>query len=383
MLKTGLDRLLLSPELIPSGRIGLVSHSAAVTDHLIDSVSAFLSAGINLTSLFGPEHGFSSAAADGATVDHAMDPHTGLPVYSLYGKTKEPTPEMLSGIDTLLIDIQDVGVRFYTYLSTMYYCLTGCAKTHKKVVILDRPNPLNGMAVEGPMLNPSLTSFVGIINIPVRHGLTMGELAGLIVDKQHIPVDLDVISMQGWSRSMWFDQTGRTWVPTSPGMPHTSTTIVYPGVCFIEGTNLSEGRGTALPFEVIGAPWINEVDLAIRLNNEHFPGVHFRPTVFTPTSSKFAGETCKGIQLHVIDRDLFKPVETGLSIIQLIRNVYPEQLRFLSTSWEGKPPHFDLLCGNQSLRNAIELGGSLHDEFHIWYPELEQFSQTREQYLLY
>ncbi|HPH97445.1 MAG TPA: DUF1343 domain-containing protein [Anaerolineaceae bacterium] len=383
MILTGLDQLVSASKPKFSGRLGLVSHSAAVTHSLTDSVSALLSAGYNLTALFGPEHGLTSSAADGAAVDHATDSRTGLPVYSLYGKTREPSPDMLSGIDTLLLDIQDVGVRFYTYISTMYYCLTGCAKANKKLIILDRPNPINGVAIEGPMLEDDLTSFVGIFNIPVRHGLTMGELALLMVGQHQIPVELEIVKMLGWDRSMWFDQTGLTWVPTSPGMPHLSTATVYPGTCFIEGTNLSEGRGTALPFELIGSPWIDAFTLSDGLNDLNLPGVQFRPSTFTPSASKHAGYICQGVQIHVLDRQVFRPVETGLHMVQMIKNTCPNQFEFLASSWEGKPPHFDLLCGTSTVRTSIENQSGIEKEIASWRPHLESFITTRQPYLLY
>ncbi|MGQ9768886.1 MAG: exo-beta-N-acetylmuramidase NamZ family protein, partial [Anaerolineae bacterium] len=281
-VRTGLEVLCDRRDPLAGGRSGLITHPAAVLPDLTSSVDALLEAGVRLTALFGMEHGFASSAADGVAVGHGRDARTGLPVFSLYGATREPTAEMLAGVDVLLFDVQDVGVRFYTFISTLYYILRSARQHGVSVIVLDRPNPLNGLAIEGPSVAPGYGSFVGIAPIPIRHGMTIGELARYLNAEHHLGAELTVVEMQGWRRAMWFDETGLPWVPTSPAMPHLSTAIVYPGTCFIEGTNLSEGRGTALPFEVVGAPWLDGHALAHALNQLALPGVRFRPTQFEP-----------------------------------------------------------------------------------------------------
>ena len=296
MVKTGLDILVHEkPHLLANQRVGLVSMPAAVLPDLTPSLDALCGAGISVIALFGPEHGFGGAALDGAHVDHAIDPRTGLPVFSLYGAINEPTAEMLNYVDTFVFDMQDVGVRFYTYLSTLYYILRGAGQAGKSVFVLDRPNPITGSLVEGGPIAPGFESFVGIINIPMRHGMTLGELARYMNTEQALRADLHVIEMHSWPRKMWFDETALPWVPTSPARPHLSTAVLYPGMCLLEGTNLSLGRGTALPFEVCGAPWIDGYALAAALNKLQLSGVRFRATVFTPSTSTYAGIECYGV----------------------------------------------------------------------------------------
>ncbi|HEX9074266.1 MAG TPA: DUF1343 domain-containing protein, partial [Anaerolineae bacterium] len=249
MIQTGLDVLITERlDLVRGRRVGLVTQPAAVRADLTHAVDALLGAGVRLTALFGPEHGWDGSAADGAAVDDAVDARTGLPVYSLYGETREPAAAMLANVDVLAFDMQDVGARFYTFISTLFHILRAAAKNDKAVVVLDRPNPINGAAVEGPLVEPGLESFVGILPIPIRHGLTCGELARYIAGECKLRVDLTVVAMRGWKGTLWFDETGLPWVSPSPAMPHLATATVYPGMCLVEATNLSEGRGTALPF---------------------------------------------------------------------------------------------------------------------------------------
>lgn len=384
MVKTGLE-ILLSSRLTPlkGRRVGLVTHPPAVLPDLSHAMDAFLAAGINLVALFGPEHGFEAAAADGAAVADSIDRRTGLPVYSLYGPVKEPTPAMLAGVDALVFDMQDVGARYYTYVSTLFYTLRGAAKTGAPVIVLDRPNPINGRAVAGPMLAPGYESFVGIAPMPIRHGLTAGELAQYFNAEFGFRADLTVIPMEGWQRSMWFDETGLPWVPLSPGMPQLSTAIVYPGTCFLEGTNLSEGRGTTLPFEIAGAPWLDGYHLAQALNNLALPGVRFRPVSFVPTSSKHAHQDCLGVQLHVTDREAFEPVIAGLHLIATCRSQAPGEFEFLDSSWEGGKPHFDLLAGSAQLRQALSAGQPVSDLAQGWSADRSRFETIRQKVLLY
>ncbi len=383
-MMTGLERLMRNGALLLRGRrVGLVTHPAAVTRDLIDSVSALLQCGVTLTALFAPEHGFSGTVGDGQIVRDAVHGRTRLPIYSLYGATPEPTPTMLADIDILVFDMQDVGVRFYTFISTLLYVLKGTAKAHIPVVVMDRPNPVTGIVREGPVLTPGFESFVGVATIPLRYGLTLGELAHYLNHTQGVNAELTVIPMAGWQRDMWFDDTGLTWVPTSPAMPHFSTTLVYPGMCLLEGTNVSEGRGTALPFEVCGAPWIDGEALAGSLNALALPGVRFRAMQFVPAASKFAGEVCGGVQIHVIDRAVFRPVTVGLHLLAALKTLYPADFAWLPQSWEGAHPHIDLLTGTDGVRQAIDAGADVTELTAGWADAVAEFEQASRQYWLY
>lgn len=376
MVKTGLDILVHEQvHLLKEQRVGLVSIPAAVLPDLTSSLDALRGVGINITALFGPEHGFGGAALDGAQVSHTTDPRTGLPVYSLYGAVHEPTAEMLTSVDVLVFDMQDVGVRFYTYLSTLYYVLSGAGKTGKPVFVLDRPNPITGTRVEGGPIAEGFESFVGIVNIPMRHGMTFGELARYMNEECALHADLKVIEMRGWQREMWFDETGLPWVPTSPAMPQLSTAILYPGMCLLEGTNLSLGRGTALPFEVCGAPWLDGYVLAEEVNRRQLPGVRFRPTVFTPCASNHTGSECHGVQVHVIDRAALLPIEMALHLIRVARRLSGE-------AWKWNP-HFERLAGDGTLRSALESETNAPEILASWEESVSTFLHRREKYLLY
>jgi uncharacterized protein YbbC (DUF1343 family) len=341
-------------------------------------------AGVNLAALFGPEHGFSAVVADGKAVQNAVDERTQLPIYSLYGDTREPNAAMLAGLDLLVLDFQDVGVRFYTYLSTLFYVLRAAGTHGLPLLVLDRPNPINGMQIEGPLIDPGYESFVGIVaSLPVRHGMTLGELALLLNAEYHLNAPLTVIPMQGWSREMWFDQTGLPWVFPSPAMPSLATTVVYPGMCFFEGTNLSEGRGTALPFELIGAPWIDGNALAERMNALGLPGVRFRPVTFEPSASKHAGQVCHGVQVHVLDRAAYQPVATGLHLVAGFIAAGGPDFAFLETSWEARPSQMDLLTGSPTIREHLSARQPVEALLAGWNQTREQFAALREPYLLY
>ncbi len=383
--QTGLDVLVhKQPGLLKGRRVGLVSHPAAVTLKLEHATQALLATGINLVALFGPEHGFSASAGDGVPVGTSQDASTGLPVYSLYGELLAPTADMLAQVDVLVFDLQDVGVRFYTYLSTLYHLLQAAADNDCPVVVLDRPNPLTGLRMEGPLLEPGFQSFVGILPIPICHGMTLGELAWLIQAETGTVLDLTVVPLGGWNRRLWFDQTGRTWVPTSPAMPHLSTAQVYPGICLLEGTNLSEGRGTSLPFEIIGAPWVDGNVLAQHINQLRLPGVFMRPTSFIPAASKYQGQVCHGVQLHVLNRDVFSPLQASLELIRSCQKLFPHHFVFLKPQGEGVcHPYFDLLAGSSQLRMDLEMGRGVEDIMDSWQPGLEEFSIRRKPYLLY
>jgi uncharacterized protein YbbC (DUF1343 family) len=384
VVETGLMRLVGQGGAPLQGRrVGLVTHPAAVLPDLTLSLDALLGIEARVTALFGLEHGFDGSAADGTAVADAHDPRTGLPVFSLYGAIREPTSDMLTDVDVLVYDVQDVGVRFYTFVSTLYHVLAAAARHGRAVIVLDRPNPISGVTVEGPLVAPGLQSFVGIMSIPIRHGMTTGELARYFNTEGRLGADLSVVSMRGWKRSMWLDATGLPWVPPSPGMPQLATATVYPGMCFIEGTLLSEGRGTALPFEVVGAPWLDGYALAQALNRQALPGVRFRATHFTPFASKHVGSPCEGVQVHVTDRQAFRAVETGLQVVAACRALAPDRFEFLPSSWEARPPHFDLLTGDAAIRKGLVAGIPVADMVSGWPVVASAFDKARQPYLLY
>jgi uncharacterized protein YbbC (DUF1343 family) len=375
-VRTGLECLLdRSAAELRGARVGLVTHPAAVLPDLTGVLEALLHAGVRLTVLFAAEHGFAGAVADGALVSDAVDAYTGLPIHSLYGPTNEPTPAMFQSVDVLVFDMQDVGARFYTFLSTMLYVLKGAARAGKPVVVLDRPNPITGTHLEGPLVEPGCESFVGMAPIPIRHGLTLGELALYLNAECRLRAELQVVEMLGWERWLWFDQTGLLWAPTSPNMPHLSTAVVYPGMCLLEGTNISIGRGTALPFEICGAPWLDGRALAASLNALAQPGVRFRPIQFTPAANRYAGELCRGLQVHVTDREALRPVSLGLHLIAAARELHPHHFE-----WN---PHFERLMGAPRAREALEAGCAPDAIISEWAGAEAAFARARSAYLLY
>lgn len=365
-------------------RVGLLIHPASIDSKLRYTQNLFLQ-NCKLKALFVPEHGLYGTQEYMEGVRSFHDPRSNLPVYSLYGKTLKPTSEMLQDIDIMVIDLQDVGTRYYTFIWTMALTLQACAQNKNPVVILDRPNPINGITLEGPILEPDFSSFVGLYPIPVRHGMTIGELATLLNSHFKIGVELEVIKMQGWNRKMWFDETELHWVMPSPNMATLETAIVYPGMCLLEGINISEGRGTSRPFALFGTPWIDEWKLCQELNKENLSGVIFRPAHFIPSTSKFKNELCKGAQLHITQRDEFLPFLTGIYIIKVIRTLYPEFFKWRQPpyEYEEKKLPFDLLAGNSWLREYIEQDKPLKEIQSQWGKELKSFKHIREQYLLY
>ena len=376
MVKTGLDILVHEQaHLLANQRVGLVSMPAAVLPDLTLSLDALRSADIHVTALFGPEHGFSGAALDGVQLGNVTDPRTGLPVYSLYGAINEPTADMLANVDVLVFDMQDVGVRFYTYLSTLFHVLRAAGKMGKPVFVLDRPNPITGNIIEGGPIAPGFESFVGIVNIPIRHGMTLGELANYMNTEHALDANLHVIEMQGWQRETWFDETALPWVPTSPAMPHLSTATLYPGICLLEGTNLSLGRGTALPFEVCGTPWLDGYALAEAMNDLQLPGVRFRATFFTPTVSNHARSECRGVQVHITDRDSLRPVEMALHLIAVARCLSGD-----AWAWN---PHFERLAGGSGVRSALDAGTTVTEITAGWEESISAFVDQRKKYLIY
>ncbi len=383
MVKTGLDVLLTEHISELKGlRVGIVANHASVTHDLVHISDALNAVGVTIGALFGPEHGARGDVADGEPVEDAVDERIGVPVFSLYGKIRFPTPESLQLIDVMLIDLQDVGARFYTFLYTMANVMEACGKHGVPVWVLDRPNPISGLNADGPVLEPEFSSFIGKYPIPMRHALTVGELAQLFSKKFGVQCDLKVVRMQGWSRGMWFDQTGLPWVMPSPNMPSVETATVYPGLCLIEGTNVSEGRGTVRPFETFGAPWINPQDIKEKLLKYELPGVMFREAYFKPNASKFQGQRCAGLQLYVTDRNIFRAPLTGVAVVCALQKLYPDDFAFRQPSSDGRR-FFDLLCGTAKVREAIELGSSPWQIAATWEPALECYRDTTASILLY
>lgn len=375
MVKTGLTVLLEDKlDLIAGKSIGLITNSTGVNENLEDNISLFLRhPDVYLKALFAPEHGLWGASQDGVKISTFHHANTSIPIYSLYGSTRKPTRKMLEGLDVLVFDIQDVGARFYTYISTMAMAMEACAENGVRFLVLDRPNPINGLKVEGNILESEFRSFVGYLPVPVRHGMTAGELALFFDEQYQIGTRLDVVSMSGWHRDMWFDDTKLPWVMPSPNMPTLDTATVYPGTCLFEGTNLSEGRGTTRPFEIIGAPWINAPALADKLNELALPGVKFRPVYFIPTFSKHKDQRCGGVQVHVLDRELFAPVRTALEMISTIRSAYPVEFQWR----DGRRYFFDLLMGTDKIRKRLSEGKPAADIIHSWEDELVKFREIK------
>lgn len=381
-VQIGLETLLREKHREIAGqRIGLVASPSSVDAQLVSSVERLLAADIELVALFGPEHGLYGEAQAGEHVGSHLDPITNLPIHSLYGATRRPTAAMLDGLDTILFDIQDGGLRFYTYLSTLVHVMEGAAEHGKRVVVLDRPVFLNGIRIEGNILDPAYTSFVGIHPLPIRYGMTAGEVAGLINEQSAIDCDLTVVEMRGWRRDAWFDDTNQPFVPPSPNLPTMEALTAYVGTCLVEGSNLSEGRGTTKPFEYIGAPFIDGASLAKALNELELPGVRFREVCFVPTFSKYRGEVCRGVQLYVTHRDRFEAVETALHLLATAKRLHPE------FAWAeappGEHPPIDLLAGSPEVRRHLDAAGSVTDLMESWKEESSAFADLRRQYLLY
>ena len=378
---------LLSSTRLRGRRVGIVSNPASVDHqfvHVVDRLMAMR--GVTVTALFGPQHGFRSDVQDNMIeTPHTSDAVRRIPVYSLYSDTREPTREMLADVDVLVIDLQDIGARIYTYIYTMANCLRACARHGVEVIVCDRPNPIGGTAIEGPMLDAGYESFVGQFPIPMRHGMTIGELARLFNDHFRIGAAVDVIRMSGWSRAQYADEAGAPWVMPSPNMPTLDTAIVYPGTVLLEGTMASEGRGTTRPFELIGAPWVQAERMAAALNDQRLPGVHFRPAVFEPTFQKHARVTCGGCQIHVTDRAQFQPVLTGVALIEAIRREDPATFAWRQPPYEYEHDQWpiDILAGSPTLREAIDAGATARDIAASWPAAMASFLEARQRVLLY
>jgi uncharacterized protein YbbC (DUF1343 family) len=387
MVVTGLDKLLGSAiDRVAGKTIGLIANPTTVDSRLRHGVDLLHARKeVELAVLFGPEHGLRASAQDLIEVGDDADPITGLPVRSLYGPTRVPTEEMLAGLDAVVFDIQDIGSRYYTYIWTMTHAMEACARDDIELIVLDRPNPINGVHVEGNLIEGSHLSFVGLYPIPNRHGMTSGEIARLVNDEFAVGCRLSVIEMDGWKRSQWFDETGLPWVLPSPNMPALDTATVYPGACLIEGTNLSEGRGTTRPFEIMGAPWIDGVKLARALAEEDLPGVVFRPLCFEPTFQKFRGQLCGGVQQHVVERETYRPLRTGYALIRTAHRLWPDEFDWRPPPYEYEleRPAIDILAGNGSIRAQLEADAPLGEIEQAWQVDLARFKKIRERYLIY
>lgn len=395
MVKPGLDILL--EDYLPflkGKRIGIITNPSGVTCGLELNVDALAKAKVDIRAIYAPEHGFRAAAKEGEKVDTYTDPETGIPVYSLYGASHKPTAEMLKDIDILIFDLQDGGVRFYTFISTLLEAAESCVENGKVLMVTDRPDPINGLDVEGNILNMEFKSFVGSSPIPIRYGLTPGELVRFYNSyfklgmKEYIagissgspdPKNLWIIPMSGWDRGMWYNQTGLQWVPPSPNFATPDTATVFPGCCFIEGINLSEGRGTVRPFEWIGAPYIDAEKWAAHLNNLSLPGVKFRPNYFIPHYSKHSGKMCHGIQVHILDRNTFVPTTTGLHLLQSLHQLYPKELEWIKFSRY----FIDNLLGTDTVRLTILENQPVEPLIKKWKDESEQFKKDRKPFLIY
>lgn len=384
-LKLGTD-VLFDTQVLKGRTIGLVSNPSSIDADFCHVVDRAERGGVRIGALFGPQHGFRSDVQDNMIESpHRVDGRRQIPVYSLYSETREPTADMLDGLDALVIDLQDVGTRIYTYIYTMANCLVAAARHGLPVVVCDRPNPIGGLQVEGPMLQRGFESFVGQYPIPMRHGMTIGELARLFNEHFEIGAKLEVVAMRGWRRDQYFDQTGLSWVLPSPNLPTLEGAIVYPGTVLFEGTNVSEGRGTTRPFELVGAPWVAAESFADGLNARGLPGVHFRPAVFEPTFNKHAGRACGGCQVHVTNRASFEPVATGVALIEAFRQAGPEEFAWRQPPYEYETvrPPIDILYGSARLRETVDRGEQAGVLSAGWPAEVEPFLEVRRSFLLY
>jgi len=388
-VKTGLALIKRAwPRRLRATGAGLLIHPASIDDrfiHAIDIIRGYKH--IELKALFGPQHGIFGETQDNMIEWRGFrDRRTGIKVYSLYGDVRMPTGDMLKDIDVMVVDLQDVGSRYYTYIWTMTLCMKRCEEMGKPMVVLDRPNPIGGKMVEGPVLDMRYSSFVGLFPLPVRHGMTIGEIALYLRDRFYQSLDLHVIRMEGWRREMWFDMTGLPWVMPSPNMPTLTTATVYPGACLFEGTNISEGRGTTRPFEFFGAPFVEPERVIKMLNEYRLKGVVFRPVYFIPTFQKHAGKMCGGAQIHITDRERFKPFKTAVAILKVMHELYHNIFSWRQPPYEYETEKMpiDILAGTNRLRMDIENGLPLKEMDDWWTDECRRFGDdVRRHYLLY
>ncbi len=385
MTRTGLDRLITERfQSLKGQRIALLCNQASVASDRRHVIDHFQQAQIDIQCVLGPQHGIWGHTQDNMVEwEGGYDQRTGQKFYSLYGKHREPSDEMLEKVDRLVVDLQDVGARYYTFIWSLALCMKACQRNGVPITVLDRPNPIGGMQAEGPILDPSFASFVGLHPLPIRHGLTIGEIA-MHSKKNHYPnCELEVVKLEGWNRNQYFDETGLPWVMPSPNMPTLDTAIVYPGQCLLEGTNLSEGRGTTRPFETFGAPFIDAWKLCDALNDQKLGGAYFRPIQFQPTFQKFAGEVCQGAFIHVTDRETFRPVITTVAILQTIKNLWPNQFAWRQPPYEYEDTllPIDIIAGTDRLRHFIENSSPL-TEIEAWIDESNQTWQAHRAALI-
>jgi len=367
-------------------RIGLLANPASVDSRLVHIADSLAAQRIRLDCIFGPQHGYrGETQANMIEWQGYIHPELGIPVYSLYGEKREPDPFMIQDLDTVVIDLPDVGARPYTYLWTAVLMMKACAGIGVRVKVCDRPNPIGGSTVEGPPLDESCRSFVGLYPLPMRHGFTIGEALHFINETHGIGCDLEVIRMRGWDRSMYFRDTGQPWIMPSPNIPSPDTALLYPGIVLLEGTNISEGRGTTRPFELVGAPWIEPQGFARKLSSCGIEGAVFRPVHFEPTWDKYEGQLCGGVQIHVVKRRAFKPVRCGALLIAAAADLYPKDFAWSEPpyEYEFERPPIDVICGGTGLRESIDAGRSPQVLFDDWKRGERNFSRKRKPFLLY
>jgi uncharacterized protein YbbC (DUF1343 family) len=384
-VKTSLEKL-LEEGLYKDKDIGLITNHTGLNPNLRQNYEVLVERGYRIRALFSPEHGIRGDAAEGARVGNETEPRTGIPVYSLYGESRAPQPETLQDIDVLMFDIQDIGARYYTYPSTMLESMRAAASAGVPFVVLDRPNPIGGTGVEGNVPSPHDLSFVCYAPVAIRHGMTLGEIALLESDRLNLPAP-HVIRAEGWKRDMYYDDTGLgPWVPPSPASSTQDMALLYPGTCLLEGTNLSEGRGTSSPFEVVGAPYVDPDALAEYLRKANLPGVLIRPTYFTPWHWKHVGKVCGGVQFHVVDKRAVRPVELGIRLLFAARDLFPAfalREHLPEEAQPHKPPYLDRLGGGPELRTTLMSGKPANDLISKWRKEASEFERGRRAYLLY
>ncbi len=387
-VKLGLEKVLeKGVDLLNGLKVGLICNQASVDHNFRHSADLFFeSDSFHLTTLFGPQHGIRGDVQDNMVeTSHGIDKQTGLPIYSLYSETREPTEEMLANVDALCFDLQDVGCRVYTFIYTMANALKACAKFGKKMIVLDRPNPIGGIAIEGNVLEIGHESFVGQYPIPMRHGMTVGELALMFNRHFGINAELEIVKMDGWERQFYYDETDCPWVMPSPNMPTTDTAVVFPATVYFEGTMISEGRGTTRPFELVGAPYIDAFSFAKSLNSLKLDGIYFRPVNFLPTFQKHHNIVCGGVFLHITDRNYFQPVLTGIEMTKCAFQMYPKEFKWKDTPYEyvfDRNP-FDVISGSFVTRLQIESNVGANSIIDSWNDDLIEFRKVRENYLLY
>ncbi|RJP80487.1 MAG: DUF1343 domain-containing protein [Desulfobacteraceae bacterium] len=388
IVKTGLETLIENPlPEMKNKKLGLLCNPASISrdiNHARDLlINAFPG---QVKAMYSPQHGFFAEKQDNMIEsDNMLDHKAGIPVFSLYGETRKPTKEMLDPIDILLVDLQDAGTRVYTFIYTLSYCMEAAKEFHKKVFILDRPNPIGGKIVEGNILNPEYASFVGRFPIPMRHGLTIGEIALLFNEFFNIHCDLSIIRMKNWKRDMIFQDTGLPWVPPSPNLPTPTSAMVYPGQVIWEGTNISEGRGTTQPFEIFGAPFLDLDTIGNAVPDDVLSGAVLRPVVFEPTSNKWSNRSCTGFQIHVTDPKTFRPYRLSLELLKAVVNHHRNEFQWKSPpyEYEFKKMPFDLISGDESIRKAIEKNQNLDRMETSWKKDIQAFLSLSQQYHLY